>query len=64
MAKHLGVSDALMSLVLSGERPISNEMARRLAKLFPDTTPGYWIDIDLKQLQRMVDQWNPRPDIR
>jgi plasmid maintenance system antidote protein VapI len=64
MAKQLGVSDALMSLVLSGDRPISNEMARRLATEFPETTPGYWIDIDLKQLQRMIDQWSPRPEIR
>jgi plasmid maintenance system antidote protein VapI len=64
LARHLSVTDALISLILKGERPISNEMAKRLAELFPETTPGFWIDADLATIKRIFDQWNPRPEIK
>jgi plasmid maintenance system antidote protein VapI len=38
-------------------------MAVKLSELFGET-PGFWIDADIAQLKRMVDQWDPRPEIR
>lgn len=64
LAKQLNVSNALISRLLNGNRPISNAMARRLAEIFPETTPGFWIDADLATLKRMFESWNPRPETR
>jgi addiction module HigA family antidote len=63
LAEQLGVTSAIISLVLSGKQPISRPMAVKLSELFGQT-PGFWIDADIAQLKRMVDQWNPGPEIR
>jgi addiction module HigA family antidote len=63
LAESLGVTSGSISLVLSGKQPISRPMAVKLSELFGET-PGFWIDADIEQLKRMIDQWDPRPETR
>ena len=53
-AAAVGVSRRFMSDLLHERRPLSTEMALRLAKLF-GTSPEYWLN-----LQHAVDLWDAR----
>jgi hypothetical protein len=43
---------------------MSKSTALRLAEIFPETTPGYWINLNLIELKRIAEQWEPRPETR
>ena len=64
LATALGVSNAVVSRLLSGKRPISIDLANRLAEIFPDKTAGFFIDADLAEIVRLLEQWEPRPPMR
>jgi addiction module HigA family antidote len=54
LAGRLGVSRRTINGILREKRPVSADMAHRLARLF-DTTPEFWLG-----LQQAVDLWNAR----
>lgn len=64
IAAALGVSNAVISRLLSGQRPISKYLANRLAEFFPDKTAGFFIDADLAEIKRLLEQWQPRPPMK
>ena len=47
-ARALGVSRKCLSELLSGRFGVSPEMALRLAAGFPDTTPEFWLGLQVK----------------
>ena len=51
LAKLLGVSRRTISEILHERRPVSTDMAHRLARVFK-TTPEFWMN-----LQQAVDIW-------
>jgi len=56
-ARTIGVARMRISLILSGQRPVSAEMALLIGKAF-NQTPGYWMglqaDYDLKLAEKAV----------
>lgn len=52
LAERLGVSRRTISEVLREKRPVTSDMAMRLARVF-NTTPKFWLN-----LQVAVDLWN------
>ena len=55
LAKEIGVSESLISRILSGKKSITADTALRLSKYF-DTTPDFWLDyqraFDLEELEK------------
>jgi len=51
LAKRLGVSRRIISEIIRERRPVTPDMATRLARVF-NTTPKFWLN-----LQAAVDLW-------
>jgi addiction module HigA family antidote len=47
-ARALGVTRKCLSELLNGRFGVSPEMALRLAAGFPDTTPEFWLDLQMQ----------------
>jgi len=47
-ARSLGVTRKCLSELLNGRFGVSPEMALRLAAGFPDTTPAFWLDLQMQ----------------
>ncbi|MFM0472294.1 HigA family addiction module antitoxin [Paraburkholderia strydomiana] len=47
-AQALGVTRKCLSELLNGRFGVSPEMALRLAAGFPDTTPEFWLDLQMR----------------
>jgi addiction module HigA family antidote len=52
LAKRLGVSRKAVSAIINEHKSITPEMALRLSKAFPNSTPESWLN-----LQRNYDLW-------
>ena len=52
LAKRLGVSRKAVSAIINEHKAITPEMALRLSKAFPNSTPESWLN-----LQRNYDLW-------
>ena len=53
IAKQAGISDAFLSLILSGQARPSWATAKRLAEI-TETDPALWMDAEPKALQDVV----------
>jgi antitoxin HigA-1 len=47
-AERLGVTRKCLSELMNGRFGVSPEMALRLAAGFPDTTPQFWLDLQMQ----------------
>ncbi|PJG82755.1 addiction module antidote protein, HigA family [Caviibacterium pharyngocola] len=58
VAEKLGITRVTLSRILNGETNITPEMALRLSKLLPNTTPNFWlgmqVNYDLWHLEQSV----------
>lgn len=52
VAQKLGVTRVTLSRILNGKASITAEMALRLSKLLPNSTPEFWL-----RLQSQYDLW-------
>lgn len=52
LAKQLGVSRKAISAIINEHKSVTAEMALRLSKAFPNSTPESWLN-----LQRNYDLW-------
>ena len=59
LAKRLKVARTTMSRVLNGRSGISAVMALRLARELPNTTPEFWL-----RMQMNYDLWQARKSMR
>jgi addiction module HigA family antidote len=61
----LGVTRKCLSELLNGRFGVSPEMALRLAAGFPDTTPEFWLELqmqwDLQMARKKLDTLGIRP---
>ena len=46
IAQKINVSQQYISLILSGKRRPSWDLAKALAEIFPETDPSFWMDAD------------------
>lgn len=68
LAEILGVSRKAISSIINGHKSITPEMALKLSKAFPNSTPESWLNLqnnyDLWQANRKSKSWsiiNPVP---
>ena len=52
LAETLGVSRKAVSTIVNEHKSVTPEMALRLSRAFPNTTPEFWLN-----LQRTYDLW-------
>jgi len=52
ISRHLGISQAMVSMVLTGKRPVSWPMAVRLAEMFPGKSLAQWKDAEPDDLRK------------
>lgn len=61
LAKVLGVSRKAISAILNEHKSITSEMALRLSRAFPNSTPESWLNLqrnfDLWQAAHKTDAW-------
>lgn len=53
LAETLGVSRKAISAIVNEHKSVTPEMALRLARAFPNTSPEFWLN-----LQRSYDLWH------
>lgn len=56
-AQKLGISRVSLSRIVNGRTGITPEMALRLSKLLPNTTPNFWLN-----MQSDYDLWHLEQD--
>ena len=54
-AKKLGVTRTTLSRIINGKQAVTADMAIRLSKLLPNTTPKFWLGI-----QEGYDLWQAK----
>lgn len=52
LAENLGVSRKAISAIVNERKSVTPEMALRLSRAFPNTTPEFWLN-----LQKNYDLW-------
>jgi len=50
LAEMFGVSDSMISQVVSGKRPVPETMVRKFYELYPDVAPKFFVDPDVPQI--------------
>ena len=53
LAQTLGVSRKAISSIVNGRKSVTPEMALRLSRAFPNTSPEFWLN-----LQKNYDLWH------
>jgi addiction module HigA family antidote len=59
LAERLQVARTTLSRLLNGHAGVSAEMALRLAKVFPNTSPEFWL-----RMQMNYDLWQARKRLK
>lgn len=57
IAQKLGITRVTLSRILNAKSSITPEMALRLSKLLPNTSPNFWLD-----MQAQYDLWHLEQD--
>lgn len=52
VAKKLGITRTTLSRIINGKQAVTADMAIRLSKLLPNTSPNFWLSI-----QESYDLW-------
>lgn len=60
IAKMSGLSEAMISLILKGERSPKWDNAKILADI-TNTDVEIWMELDLNKIKRALERWNPSP---
>lgn len=65
IAQRLGVTRVTLSRIINGKAPITSEMAMRLSKLLPNTSPKFWLGMqsqyDIWQLKQQAMSFDVQP---
>lgn len=68
LSRHLGVSRKTVSAILNEHKSVTAEMALRLSKAFPNSTPASWLNLqrnyDLWQVSRRTAAWKSIEPLR
>ena len=59
LAETLGVSRKAISSIVNGHKSVTPEMALRLSRAFPNTSPEFWLN-----LQKNYDLWHTAHESR
>jgi len=62
LADQVGVSAPMINMILRGKARPSYDLAKKLSEVVEGTDVIVWLELDLGEIERAIERWNPSPE--